>query len=122
MKKKLIVSFKQPRQLLEEFRIALDQAKKGEFKGAHYEISFNDRKRFNKFIKNIDILMAIKASKPKSIYELAKIMGKDQSNLNKLIQFFENYGVIEIQESKINNRVVKKPIVGYRKIEFDLSA
>ena len=122
MKKKLIVSFKQPRQLLEEFRIALDQARKGEFKGPHYEISFNDRKRFNKFIKNIDILMAIKASKPKSIYELAKIMGKDQSNLNKLIQFFENYGVIEIQESKINNRVVKKPIVGYRKIEFDLSA
>lgn len=119
--KKLIVSLKSPAESLEDFKKALKSARKGKTKEPHYEIAFDNKKDFSKFIKNIDILMTIQSLKPKSVYELAKILGKDQSNLNKTITFFESYGIVKVKEAKLNNRTVKKPIVDYGKIEFDLA-
>ena len=120
--KTLIISLKSSNDALKDFSKALKSARKGKVKTPHYEISFDNKKDFSKFIKNIDILMAIQNLNPKSVYELAKILGKDQSNINKVISFFEDYGVVKIKTSKLNNRVVKKPIVDYQKIEFNLKA
>ncbi|MGB0453830.1 MAG: hypothetical protein ACPGJV_08945 [Bacteriovoracaceae bacterium] len=120
--KKLIVSLKSPSESLEDFKMALRSARKGKSKNEHYEIAFDNKKDFSKFIKNIDILMTIQSLRPSSVYELAKLLGKDQSNINKTIAFFETYGIVKIKESKKNNRTVKKPIVDYNKIEFDLEA
>jgi len=66
--------------------------------------------------------MTIQSLKPASIYELTMLLGKDQSNINKTIAFFEAYGIVKIKESKKNNRTVKRPVVDYQKIEFDLEA
>ena len=120
--KKLIVSLKSPSESLEDFKQVLKQARKGKLKGQHYEIAFDNKKDFTRFIKNIDILMIIQTLKPASVYELAKILGKDQSNINKIIAFFESYGIVQVKVSKKNNRTVKKPVVDYQKIEFDLVA
>ncbi len=120
--KKLIISLKSPSESLEDFKSALKSARKGKKSGQHYEIAFDNKKDFFKFIKNIDILMTIQSLEPSSVYELAKMLGKDQSNLNKIIMFFESYGIVKIKEAKKNNRTVKKPIVDYGKIEFDLKA
>lgn len=120
--KKLIVSLKSPNESLKDFKKALSSARKGKLKAPHYEISFDNKKDFNKFIRHLDILMTIQAMKPSSVYELAKIMNRDQSNLNKIISFFEDYGIVKICKVKINNRDVKKPVVDYGKIEFDLNA
>lgn len=120
--KKLIVSLKSPHQALEDFKKAYKKAQSGTASEPHYEIAFDNKRDFEKFIKNIDIIMSIQNLRPKSIYELSKILNKDQSNLNKIICFFESYGVIKIQEKKINNRSIKTPIVEYKKIEFNLNA
>ena len=120
--KKLIVSLKSPTESLEDFKKALSSARKGKLQGDHYQIAFDNKKDFSKFIKNIDLLMTIQSLKPSSVYELAKILGKDQSNINKTISFFESDGIVKIKESKRNNRTVKKPVVDYQKIEFDLEA
>ena len=120
--KKLIVSLKTPSEALEDFKKALKNARKGKIKEPHYEISFDNKKDFLKFIKNIDVLMAILNLKPHSIYELAKLLGRDQSNINKVILFFESHGVVKIKSVKSNNRTLKKPVVDYQKIEFDLKA
>ena len=120
--KKLVISLKTPSQALEDFKSAYNSAKKGRVNKPHYEIAFDNKKDFEKFIKNIDILISIQSLKPKSIYELSKMLGKDQSNLNKIICFFEEYGVIRTKETTINNRSVKMPVVDYEKIEFNLSA
>lgn len=119
--KKLIVSLKSPSESLADFKNALKAARKGRA-SEHYEIAFDNKKDFAKFIKNIDLLMTIQSLKPASIYELAKLLGKDQSNINKTIAFFEAYGIVKVKESKKNNRTVKKPVVDYQKIEFDLEA
>ncbi len=120
--KKLIVSYKTPAQSLADFKKALKSTRSKKKQQVHYEIAFDNKRDYPKFIKNSDILKAILVLKPKSVYELAKSLGKDQSNLNKIIMFFESYGVIKIKESKVNSRTVRKPIVDYQKIEFDLAA
>ena len=60
--------------------------------------------------------------KPRSVYELAKLSNLDVSNLNKIILFFEEFGVLKLKEMKVDGRNVKKPIVEYNKIEFNLAA
>lgn len=121
--KKLVISVKSPGEALNDFSQALKRAKKTKGKvSPYYEIAFDNKKDFNKFLKNISILMLIQSLKPKSIYELAKMAGIDQSNLNKIILFFEEIGALKIKVRKVNGRTVKTPIVEYDKIEFNLAA
>ena len=85
-------------------------------------ISFNNKKDFLKFIKNIDASMVIFYLKPHSIYELAKLLGRNQWNIIKVILFFESHRVVKIKSVKSNNHTLKKPSVDYQNIEFDLKA
>ena len=118
-----MISFKSPQDSLSDFAIALKKAKDANGEVApHYEIAFDNKKDFNRFVKNIYILMCINSLKPQSYYELSKIMNIVQSNLNKIMFFFENIGVIKIKKRKIDGRYVKTPIVDYDKIEFNLKA
>jgi predicted transcriptional regulator len=120
--KKLIVSIKSSTQTLSEFKKALKVARKGQLKGDHYEISFDNKKDFDRFAKNLGVLSAILTHRPKSVYELAKLIDMDVSNLNKLIVFFESVGAIKIKTSQESGRAVKTPVVEYGQVEFDLNA
>lgn len=120
--KKLIVSIKSSSESLSDFKKALKEARKGRLKSDHFELSFDNRKDFERFVKNLGILSAILIHKPKSVYELAKLVEMDVSNLNKLVSFFEGVGAIKIKSSKVDGRTVKTPIVEYGQIEFDLKA
>ncbi|MGE3387020.1 MAG: hypothetical protein AB7K41_09860 [Bdellovibrionales bacterium] len=120
--KKLIVSIKSSSESLSDFKKALRDAKKGKLKEDHFELSFDNKKDFDRFVKNLSVLSAILIHKPKSVYELAKIVDVDVSNLNKLILFFEVVGAIKIKTSKVAGRTVKTPVVEYDQIEFDLKA
>lgn len=118
--KKLIISIKSSGEVLADFKKALKSARKGRLKGDHFELSFDKKKDFDRFVKNLGILSAILTYKPKSVYELAKLLRMDISNLNKLITFFESTGAISIKTSTISGRTVKTPVVEYGQIEFDL--
>ncbi len=120
--KKLIVSIKSSGDTLADFKKALKSARKGRLKGDHFELSFDNKKDFDRFVKNLGILSAILTHKPKSVYELAKLVDMDVSNLNKLIVFFEAVGAISIKTSTVSGRTVKTPVVEYGYIEFDLKA
>jgi predicted transcriptional regulator len=120
--KKLIVSIKSSSETMLQFKKALKRARKGKLKGDHFELSFDNKKDFDRFVKNLGILSAILHHKPKSIYELAKLVDMDVSNLNKIIVFFEIAGAIKIKTSTVAGRTVKTPIVEYEQIEFDLNA
>lgn len=121
--KKLFISLKTPAQALNDFEKALTVAHGGKRrKTPHYEISFDKKKDFDRFLKNISLLVSIRTLKPASIYELAKMINKDQSSLNKLILFFEEIGVVKIKKRVVKGRTVKTPQVEYGKIEFDLEA
>jgi len=120
--KHLVVSIKSAEEVLTDFKGAYRKAKSGRLDGPHYEISFDNRREFDLFVRNIHILSKILIFKPKSIYELAKIAKMDTSNLNKIILFFEKIGAITLKEQKVSGRSVRTPIVEYQTIEFDLAA
>ncbi len=120
--KTLVVSIKTSKVVLKDFEKALKKARSGRMKKPHYEISFDNRKDFERFVRHISILSTILALKPRSVYELAKLSDMDVSNLNKIILFFEEVGAIRLKISKVNGRTVKQPVVEYQKIEFDLAA
>lgn len=121
--KKLIVSCKTADQVFEDFKRAATQVRQGKFRGeTQYEVSFDNKADFNKFVRNIPILSAIITYKPRSVYELAKLTDTDVSNLNKVIQFFEEVGVIKIVNKKVEGRAVKQPQVEYEEVTFRLAA
>ena len=120
--KKLIVSMKSTEDMFTDFKSVARKIKQGTAKGTQYEISFESQKDFNKFIKNISILVMILNFKPHSIYQLAKIADKDLSNIKKIVSFFEEIGALQIKEEKVSGRIVKKPVVDYDRVEFNLKA
>jgi predicted transcriptional regulator len=120
--KTLTVSIKSSHEVLQNFSKAFKAISQKKMKGTHYEISFDNKKDFDRFVKNIGILSLISKLKPNSVYELAKLADMDVSNLNKIILFFEEAGVIKVIRTKVSGRTVAKPVVEYDKIEFDLKA
>ncbi|MEN0059546.1 MAG: hypothetical protein AAGB31_11975 [Bdellovibrio sp.] len=121
--KKLVVSCKTADQVFEDFKKAAKKVRSGKVNGeTNYEVSFDTKADFNRFVRNIPILSAIIAFKPRSVYELAKLTNLDVSNLNKVIQFFEDIGVIKIKTASVGGRKVKQPHVEYDEVTFRLAA
>jgi len=120
--KHLIVSLKTSDEVLADFKKAYRKAKKSKPGEAHYEISFDNKKDFDRFVLNLHVLKFILHFKPKSVYELAKLAKMDVSNLNKVILFFEEMGAIKVKTSTQAGRTVKVPVVEYDTIEFNLAA
>ncbi len=85
-------------------------------------MSFDNKADFNRFVRNIPVLSAIIVFKPRSVYELAKLIDSDVSNLNKVIQFFEEIGVVTIKTMKGAGRSQKQPHVEYDEVTFRLGA
>jgi len=120
--KHLIVSLKTSDEILDDFKRAYRRTKRGKIKSPHFEISFDNKRDFDRFVRNLYILKYILIFKPKSVYELAKITKIDVSNLNKVILFFEEVGALEVKTVKISGRSVKIPRVTYDTVEFRLAA
>jgi len=120
--KNLVISLKSSHEVLQDFKAAFRKARGRKFREPHYEISFDNRRDFERFTRNIYILSYILVFRPKSLYELAKICGMDISNLNKIIQFFERIGAVKLKEQKISGRSVRTPTIEYDRIEFNLAA
>ena len=121
--KRLVVSCKTADQVFEDFKSAAKKVQRGSFNGeAEHEVSFDNKADFNRFVRNIPVLSAIIVFKPRSIYELAKLIKADVSNLNKIIQFFEEIGVVKVKTSEVEGRTVKQPRVEYGEVTFRLSA
>lgn len=120
--KHLIVSMKTGEEVLDDFTRALHRARSGKKRSPHFEISFDNKRDFDRFVRNLYILKYILIFKPKSVYELAKISKIDVSNLNKVILFFEEVGAVKVKTMTQSGRTVRVPTVEYDTVEFRLAA
>lgn len=119
--KELVISIKSSSEGLNDFRSALKKARTKKLTPKS-EISFDNRKDFNRFVENLHVLSSILLFKPRSVYELAKLSHLDVSNLNKIILFFEELGAIKIKEEIISGRKARRPVVEYDRVEFRLAS
>lgn len=51
--KKLVVSIKSSSESLARFKRALKEAREGRLKGDHFELAFDTKKDFDRFVKNL---------------------------------------------------------------------
>ena len=69
----------------------------------------------------IRIIQRLKEKKPKSIYELAKLLKRDFKNVYEDVMFLAELGIIGIKESK-NGRRQKQPVLLSDELLFDIAA
>lgn len=69
----------------------------------------------------MEILQTIVRKKPESIYELAKILGKDFKTVHTDVKFLHQLGLIELKETD-DARNGLKPIALFSGIELDWAA
>ena len=69
----------------------------------------------------MQILQTIAKEKPKSIYELAKILDKDFRNVHTDVKYLNAVGLIELRETN-SSRNGLKPVALFSGIEFDWAA
>ena len=66
------------------------------------------------------VLDAIKTKNPKSIYELAKILGRNFKSVSKDINLLERFGFIELVEEKTKNRIRHKPEIAVDNLTINI--
>jgi len=66
------------------------------------------------------ILHVIKTQNPKSIYDLAKKLGRGFKAVNDDIKLLERFGFIELVEEKTKNRIRHKPEIVVDKIIINI--
>ena len=74
---------------------------------------FSDIKLLRNLLSNEKsrILYTLKSKDPRSIYELAKILGRDFKSVREDIKILERFGFIEFHAEKTGNRESLKPIL-----------
>lgn len=85
-------------------------------------ISFQSLDQLRKFItpKRLELLRIVRHKKPKSIYELAKLVGRTSENVNTDIKSLEQLGFIEITKIK-DIRKKSVPEVSYDKLTLEIA-
>jgi predicted transcriptional regulator len=64
------------------------------------------------------ILYALKSEKPKSIYALAKILGRDFKSVRDDIKILERFGFIEFHSEKTGERESLMPVLIINKLQI----
>ena len=67
------------------------------------------------------VFFTIRDKKPESLYALAKILGKELSNLLKDIRILESLGLIELEDvTTATGRAGQKPLTSYDEIDVKI--
>jgi len=69
--------------------------------------------------ERLRIIHVIKTKKPESIYELAKILGRDRASVTRDLEYLKLLGLIEFEDVK-DVRDKKKPVVTYDEIVISI--
>lgn len=106
------------KKIKEELR-AIDKGKAKKLK--EDSISFHSLDQLRKFLtpKRLELLRVIRHKKPRSIYELAKLVDRTSENVNTDLKFLEQLGFVEVTKVK---EIRKKsiPEVSYDKMTLEI--
>jgi predicted transcriptional regulator len=69
--------------------------------------------------KRLTILKAIREYRPKSVYELAKILGRDLKNVNQDLKLLSEIGLVTLERRETDKKRIM-PHVDYSKILLEI--
>lgn len=71
--------------------------------------------------ERLGLLHAIKSRQPESIYELAKMTGRDLKNIQEDVRILERHGLVRITKRARGSRIVKAPRVPFDEIALRIA-
>lgn len=70
----------------------------------------------------LDLLHAIRTTRPGSIYALAKIVGRNLKNVQEDLRLLQNYGLVQMRKGRgIGKRLVKVPRAKFGEIALRIA-
>ena len=94
--KKIIVEIKPLKESLKDFAEIFGKVKRGEKVSKRTGIGFSNVDSFRKFFspRRMELLSVIKHKKPKSVYQLAKLLDREYKNVYDDVGLLEELGLI----------------------------
>ena len=120
--KNIVVEVKSIEDTLKEVKEVMGKIKEGKLVKKKESISFNNIDVMRKVLTNkrLELIKAIKKHKPKSIYELAKMVKRDSKSVNVDLKILSNLGMVDLK-SKERGRENIVPSVDYGKIDVAIT-
>ena len=120
--KNIVVEVKSVEDTLKEVREVINKIKEGKPVKRKESISFNNIDIMRKVLTNkrLELIKAIKRYKPKSIYQLAKIVKRDSKSVNTDLRILSNLGMVDLK-SEENGRENIVPSVDYGEIDVAIA-
>ncbi len=120
--KNIKIAIKGEKELFNEVKEVWKKLDRGETVKKHEAIYFESLDAMRKILteERLRIVKVIKKEHPASIYELAKILGRDVKNTFDDVQFLAQAGLVELRKTK-DIREKTTPKVNYDKILLEIS-
>ncbi len=119
--KKIDIGIKSLKESLKDFSTAWEKMASGERINKEKGLYFDsiDTMRAILTNKRLLILKTVREQSPSSIYELAKMLGRDLKNVNQDLKLLADVGLVTLKKKQTDkNRVV--PHVDYSKIRLEI--
>ena len=119
--KNIKIAIKGEKELFDEVKDVWGKLERGEKVRKHEAIYFESLEAMRKVLteERLRIVKIIKREHPASIYELAKILGRDVKNTFVDVQFLAQAGLVELRKTK-DVREKTTPEVKYDKILLEI--
>ncbi len=120
--KNIKIAIKGEKELFNEVKGVWRNIERGEKVKKHEAVYFESLEAMRKVLteERLRIVKVIKKEHPASIYELAKILGRDVKNTFDDVQFLAQAGLVELRKTK-DVREKTTPEVNYDKILLEIS-
>lgn len=120
--KNIKIAIKGEKELFNEVKEVWRNLERGEKVKKHEAVYFESLEAMRKVLteERLRIVKVIKKEHPASIYELAKILGRDVKNTFDDVQFLAQAGLVELRKTK-DVREKTTPEVNYDKILLEIS-
>ncbi|WP_025209111.1 HVO_A0114 family putative DNA-binding protein [Hippea sp. KM1] len=119
--KNIKIGIKSTEDSLNEFKDYWKKIEKGEEVERKEALYFESLNALRSVLttKRIELLKAIAKHKPKSIYELSKIVNRDLKNVNEDVKLLSELGLLELKKSKTDKERTK-PVIEYDRIMIEI--
>jgi predicted transcriptional regulator len=121
--KRILLDIKSLDEMAKEFKETWEKASQGKHLPAAKEtICFENAEEMHKFLSpaRLWLIRTIHEAKPASIYELAKILGRDRKNVTEDVKMLEEIGLIKRKVAKRKKEKVEL-VVDYDRIQMEIA-
>lgn len=120
--KNVKIAIKSLEGMTKEAMEVMEKLSRGEKVKKHVGVYFENVEAFRKVLtdKRLELLHTIRVKHPFSIYELSKMLGRDEKNVTGDLNYLKEVGLVELKKSK-EGRERTILSVPYEKIQLEIS-